>query len=108
MRKLSEFCDQLTPVADAVGTAFLEDIDMRGRAPQIFLQLVSKAVVNGEADDQCHHAGGNANDRDRGDNRYHGFLTLGTQITAGAEGVEFHNPPSQSSLGPRPSSIPVW
>jgi hypothetical protein len=58
--------EQRLPVADSVALN-AQQIDVRGRAQQAVLQVLAKAVVDGQRDDERGHAGRHSDDGDDGD-----------------------------------------
>ena len=80
---------QRLPVADAVGF-HAQQVDVRRRAEQAVLQVLAKAVVDGQRDDERGDAGRDSDDRDDGDDADDGLAAFGPEIARGNEEFELH------------------
>ena len=81
MRLFGKALQQRRPVLDAV-VGHAQQADMRSGSDQALLQILAKAVVDGESDDERSHARGYSDDRDAGNNADKGLSPLGAQVTS--------------------------
>ena len=63
---------------------------MRHRTEKAILQVLAKAVVDGQRDDERGDSGGNSNDGDEGDDPDDGLPPLGPQVSRSYEEFELH------------------
>ena len=85
VRYVPELFDQIPPVFYANAGIFVEDVDMRGGRQHIALQRVLESVVDGQGNDQGHHARrypDHRNYRDHGDDF---LLAARAKVTPGDE-----------------------
>ena len=80
---------EVSPILDAV-TLHAQEIDVGSRPEQAVLQVLAKAVVDSQRNDERSHARSdaqNGNDRDQADN---GLAPFGTEVAGGDEEFEAH------------------
>ena len=89
VRLLLQSRQQRLPVADAVALD-AQQVDVRSRAQQPVLQVLAKAVVDGQRDDERGDARRHSDDGDDGDDADDGLPPLGPQIARRYEEFELH------------------
>src|SRR6202035_3071186 len=89
MGLFGEAIEERRPVFDAVvGDA--EEADVGGGSDEALLQVLAKAVVDGEGDDEGSHAGGYSDNRDAGDDADKRLAALGAQVAGRDEEFKAH------------------
>ena len=97
MRLFGEAIEQWRPILDAV-VGYPQQADVRGRSNEALLQILAKAVVDGERDDERSHARGYSDDRDAGDDADESLAAFGAQVAGRDEEFEAHEEASRQLL----------
>ncbi len=96
VRLFGEASEKRRPIFDAiVGDA--EEADVGGGSDEALLQILAKAVVDGEGDDERGYAGGDPNDRNAGDDADEGLPSFCSQVSGCDEEFEAHGSGFQPS-----------
>ena len=67
-----------------------QQVDVGCRTEQPVLQVLAKAVIDGQRDDEGGDAGRDSNNRNDGDDADNGLATLGSEISRGNEKFKLH------------------
>ena len=89
MRLFGKTFEQRRPIFDAV-VGYAQQADMRGGSDEAILQILAKAVVDGECDDERSDARGYSDNRDAGDDADEGLPALGAQVAGRDEEFKAH------------------
>ena len=96
MRLLRQLLQQRTPIANPV--AFhAQQTDVRGRTQQPRLQVLPKAVINGQSDDQRSHSRCHSQNGDPRDDADKSLAAFGAKIAGCDEEFEAHESGCQLS-----------
>ncbi len=97
MRLFGKAVEQRRPILDAV-VGYAQKADMRGGPDEALLQVLAKAVVDGESDDERSHARGYSDDRNAGDDADESLAALGAQVAGRDEEFKAHAENSRQQL----------
>ena len=89
VRLLLHARQQRLPVANAVALN-AQQVDVRSRSEQAILQILTKAVVDRQRDNQRSYARRHSNDRDDRDHADHGLSAFGPQIARSYKKFKLH------------------
>ena len=89
MRLALHFFQQSTPLSNAIALRALQ-ADVSGGCEQAVLQVLAKAVGDGEGDDTRRDSGGHSDDGDDGDHSNYGLTALGSQVPPRNEELKGH------------------
>src|SRR4051794_4105056 len=88
MREFADSSRELFPVGDTVARGFLENTDMCGSAEQVLLQCSAESIVDGQCDDQRHHACRDTEYRDHRDDGDDRLFAVRTEVPRCYEELE--------------------
>jgi hypothetical protein len=89
VRLFGEAIEERRPILDAV-VGHAQQADVRCGSDEAFLQVLAKAVVDGERDDERGYACGHSDYRDAGDDADKGLAALGAKVAGRDEEFEAH------------------
>ena len=89
MRLFGKALQQRRPILDAV-VGYAQEAYVRSGSDEALLQVLAKAVVDGQRDDERSHARGYSDDRNAGDDADERLAALGAQVAGRDEEFKAH------------------
>ncbi len=89
MRLFGKALEQRRPILDAV-VGYAQQADVRSGSDEALLQVLAKAVVDGQRDDERSHARRYSDNRDAGDDADESLAALGAQVAGRDEEFKAH------------------